>query len=367
MKTVPVIMAGGAGTRLWPLSRDDKPKQFHNFSGNGTLLEETVRRLLPLNPDDCVIVTSHKYAEMSAAGSAKAGLRATVLAEPQPKNTSAAVLYAAAYLNALYDSSVMVVLPADHHIRDNAAFIDALSLGIREARNRKLVTIGIRPNYPETGYGYIKASASGDVLDVEHFVEKPDAAAAAEYLADRTYYWNAGIFIWETSVILDAFKEYLPEMFAAFGELISMPAENICSMSYEVTQKKISIFEKTESISIDYGILEKAANRVVIPADFGWTDLGSWKSIDDILNPDASGNRTSRPDKAIFVNAKNCSVFSEEARISIAGLENVVVVQAGNDILVIDKDAAQDVRKVADIAGNLRQAIILPSKPIKQA
>jgi len=354
MKIAPVIMAGGAGTRLWPLSRDDKPKQFHNLSGNGTLLEETVRRLLPLNPDDCIIVTSHKYADMSAAASAKAGLRAIILAEPQPKNTSAAVLYAAAYLDALYDDSVMIVLPADHHIRDNAAFVDVLLLGIREAQNGKLVTIGIRPDYPETGYGYIKALASGDVLDVERFVEKPDAAAAVEYLANGTYYWNAGIFLWKTSVILDAFKKYLPEMVAAFEELFLMPAESICSMSDEVTQKKISVFEKTESISIDYGILEKAANRVVIPADFGWADLGSWKSIDKILTPDAFGNRAPQPDKAVFVNAKNCSVFSEGPHISVVGLENVVAVQAGNNILIIDKEASQDVRKLADIVKNIK-------------
>ena len=347
-------MAGGAGTRLWPLSRDDKPKQFHNFSGSGTLLEETVRRLLPLNPDGCVIVTSYKYADMSAADSAKAGLHATVLTEPQPKNTAAAILYAAAYLNALYDDSVMVVMPADHYIRDDAAFAKTLSLGIREAQNEKLVTIGIRPDYPETGYGYIKASALGDVLEVERFVEKPDAAAAAEYLADGTYYWNAGIFLWKTSVILDAFQKYLPKMFTLFEEFLSMPADDIRSMSQEITQKKISVFEKTESISIDYGILEKAADRIVIPADFGWADLGSWKSIDGILKPDVLGNKTPQPDKAVFVNARNCSVFSENLRISIVGLENVVAVQSGGDILIIDKDASQDVKLAADIVKNMK-------------
>ncbi|MCL1910995.1 MAG: sugar phosphate nucleotidyltransferase [Leptospirales bacterium] len=355
MKIVPVIMAGGAGTRLWPLSRDEKPKQFHNLSGQGTLLEETIKRLLPLSPDGCVIVTSYKYVDMSIADSVKAGLRAAVLAEPQPKNTSAAILYAAAYLNALYEDSVMVALPADHHIRDGAAFANVLSIGAREAENGKLVTIGIRPDYPETGYGYIKALTSGkDVSEVERFVEKPDAATAAKYIADGTYYWNAGIFIWKTSVILDAFKKYLPEMFALFEELILMPAENICSMSYDITQKKISIFEKTESISIDYGILEKASNRVVIPADFGWVDLGSWKSIDGILKPDELGNRTPEPDKTFFVNSRNCSAFSEGLRISVVGLENVIVVQAGDDILIVDKDASQDVKKLADTVKNVK-------------
>lgn len=362
MKIVPVIMAGGAGTRLWPLSREEKPKQFHNLSGTGTLLEETIKRLLPLSPENCIIVTSKKYVEMSLKASADAGLAGTVLAEPQPKNTSAAVLYAAVYLDKLYDDSVMIVLPADHFIRDNAAFAEALSLGVQEAEKGRLVTIGIRPSYPETGYGYIKAKGetkqqpsetkTGQPLGVERFVEKPDEATAKKYLEEGTYFWNAGIFLWKTSAILAEFKKYLPDMVTAFEELHKMSAAEIKSMSDDIWAKKVDIFKQIESISIDYGILEKTSNQVVIPADFGWADLGSWKSIDDILKPDESGNRTPVSDTAIFVDAANCSVFAENANISIVGLNDIVAVQAGNDILIINKNNSQDVRKVVEIVKN---------------
>ncbi|MDR3237150.1 MAG: NTP transferase domain-containing protein [Spirochaetia bacterium] len=352
MKIVPVIMAGGAGTRLWPLSRDEKPKQFHNLSGKGTLLEETIKRLLPLKPDEYVIVTSHRYADMSKVDAAKAGAAATILAEPQPKNTSAAVLYAAVYLDKKYDDdSVMIALPADHHIQDYDAFTETLKLGVREAEKGGLVTIGIRPSYPETGYGYIKAAdgENGSAMRVERFVEKPDISSAKKYLTEGTYYWNAGIFLWKTSTILEAFKKYLPDMFAAFEELHSLSADNIKSRSADIAQQKSALFQKIESISIDYGILEKAENRIVIPAGFGWVDLGSWKSIDSILTPDSSGNRTPDPNNAVFVDAKNCSVFSEDMHISIAGLDNVVAVQAGKNVLIINKEASQEVKQVVEI------------------
>lgn len=350
-KTIPVIMAGGAGVRLWPLSDAEKPKQFHDFSGDGTLLENTAKRLIPLSPEICVVVTSGKYADMSAASAEKAGLRPVVLCEPRPRNTSAAVLYAAVYLDKLYGDSVMTVLSADHHISDGRAFAETIALAVMEAEQDKLVTIGIRPSYPETGYGYIKgkAGAGGDVMPVERFVEKPDRASAEQYLREGTYFWNAGIFVWRTAVILKAFEEFLPDMFSAFDELRSMEAAQIASNEESIWKIKADIFNRIKSISIDYGILEKASNRSVVPGDFGWTDLGSWKSVDSVIAPDALGNRASAQEKAIFVNSADCSVFSESMQIAVVGLENVTVVQSGGNILVMNKDASQDVRRVVDI------------------
>jgi mannose-1-phosphate guanylyltransferase len=350
MNVIPVIMAGGAGTRLWPMSREDKPKQFLDLSGEGSLLEGTIKRLLPLEPRTMVIATSRKYEDLSRSEIARCGIPGVVLSEPRPRNTAAAVMYAALYIERLAGEAVMVVLPADHYIRKNEEFVDVLKTGISEAEKGSLVTIGIRPTYPETGYGYIKALDKGSgVSRVERFVEKPDIENARKYVASGDYYWNSGIFVWKISSVLEAFRKLMPDFFVKFGPLAGLSAAEIESNSDQVWEIKTKIFDEIESVSIDYGIMEKSENVSVVPGDFGWADLGSWKSIDDILAPDSDGNRSPRPEKTIFVESKNCSVFTEDARISVVGLSDVVVIQAGSDIMVIHKDSSQDVRKVVDI------------------
>ncbi|MCP4137583.1 MAG: NTP transferase domain-containing protein [bacterium] len=351
MKVIPMIMAGGAGTRLWPLSRDNKPKQFHNLSGSGTLLGETITRLFPLKPEQCLVVTSKKYEDLSRKEIADAGIKGSVLSEPRPRNTAAAVLYAALYLEKLYDDSIMIVLPADHFIKQKDTFVSILEKAVKEAEEGKIVTIGVNPSYPETGYGYIKSvdGATGDVRDVDRFVEKPDIDRAKKYLESGNYYWNSGIFVWKTSLIMEYFNKLLPDHVKAFEKLSQSDAGKMESNDPETWAIIEDIFNTVESISIDYGILEHADNRVVIPGDFGWADLGSWKSIDDILPANSDNNRTPVDDKAIFVNSDNCSVFTEGMRVSVVGLSNIVVVEAGGEILVINKDSSQDVRKVVDI------------------
>ncbi len=349
MKSIPVIIAGGAGTRLWPLSRDEKPKQFHNLSGKGTLLFETASRLNNLGPEMFVVVTSIRYEELSIKESRAFGKPAVVLSEPRPRNTAAAILYAALYLQKAADDAVMIVLPADHHIGDEKEFRRILGIGVKEAEKGRLVTIGIRPSYPETGYGYIQATENGAaVLDIEKFVEKPDIDTAREYLKSGNYFWNSGIFLWKTSAILDSFSKLMPRHVSAFEELVRLGPEEFSKSSGDPWALKERIFNELEPVSIDKGIMEKADNSAVIPADFGWADLGSWKAIDDILAPDGDGNRTPDPGKAYFLNSGDCSVFTEGKRVTIVGLRNVVVVEAGGEILVIDKDSSQDVKKVAE-------------------
>ncbi|TFH43825.1 MAG: mannose-1-phosphate guanylyltransferase [Chrysiogenales bacterium] len=351
MNITPVILAGGAGTRLWPLSRDEKPKQFHNLSGRGTLLEETIRRLLPLDPGRVLIVTSKKHESLSREELGKFKMPGIVLAEPRPRNTAAAILYAAIYLEKLGDDSVMMALPADHHILDTAGFDRTLREGITQAEKGVLVTIGITPTYPETGYGYIKAAqGTGKARQIDSFVEKPDISLARTYFESGNYFWNSGIFIWKTSAIMGRFRELMPEHMKAFEALSSLSGDEIASNEGEVWEIKKRVFDGLESISIDYGIMEKADNRIVIPGDFGWTDLGSWKSIDEILAPDGNRNRSPKRERAIFLQSENCSVYTETNRVSVVGLSDVIVVEADGEILVIRKDAAQEVKKIAEMA-----------------
>ncbi len=349
MKIASVILAGGAGTRLWPLSREKKPKQFHNLTHEGTLLEATIKRLIPIIPDLCIIATSGNYKELSEHEIAKTGMNGIVLVEPTPKNTAPAILYSAIYLNKLYSDSIMIVLPADHFIKNKKRFVETIKTAIREAEKDCLVTIGIKPEYPETGYGYIKAGkGKGRTFKAERFVEKPDLKTAKKYLANGGYYWNAGIFVWKTSAILKTFTELMPGLFNAFSPMMKLTAQKIASDKGNVRAIKEKIFSTIRPVSIDYGIMEKAQNKIVISADIGWTDLGSWKSIDNVLKPDKKNNRCPDNIKPIFVSSNNCSVFSECKNIALVGVENLVVVESGGNILVMNKKNNQDVRIVVD-------------------
>ncbi len=349
-------MAGGAGTRLWPLSSDEKPKQFQNLSGEGTLLEQTITRLITLEPEICLIVTARKYEKASLDELEKTSLKGKILSEPAPRNTAAAILYSATYLSKLYDDAIMVVLPADHYITRRDEFIHVLKKAISYAEKEKLVTIGIEPVYPETGYGYIKAiPGTGDALTVDMFVEKPDLETAKRYILEGNYFWNSGIFVWKVSAILDNFKRLMSGHYAAFKPLRDMSITDIEASDGPAWKTKESVFASLDPVSIDYGIIEKAENRIVIPGKFGWGDLGSWNSIDDILKPDANMNRTPSPERVIYLGTKNSSVFTETRRIALVGVSNLVVVETGNDILVMDKDSAQRVREVVALVNKKDQ------------
>ena len=281
-------------------------------------------------------------------------MKGMVLSEPRPRNTAAAVLYATIYLSKIYDDCVMIILPADHYIRNPVEFAAVLQKAVAEAEKGRLATIGVQPLYPETGYGYIKAApGEGGVFAVDSFVEKPDLETAKRYLAEGGYYWNSGIYAWTSSVILEKFRKLMPRHYEAFAPLNALGADGIVSSLGEAWTAKERAFDSVESISIDYGIMEKAHERVVVPGNFGWGDLGSWNSIDDILRPDDEGNRSPSTGRAIFVGARDCSIFAETKRVAVVGLSNVVVVQSGDDILVMEKDSSQRVREVVDIVRGL--------------
>lgn len=344
MKIIPVIIAGGAGTRLWPVSTPESPKQFHSFGTTASLYNGTVARLLPLKPDAIVTVTSEKYRAITTEESQTFSLPMTVIGEPEARNTAAAILYAAKFLQKEYDDAVMIVLPADHYIGDEETFRHMLTTGIEEARKGSLVTLGITPDHPETGYGYIRTEEnSGTVRPVDRFVEKPDRATAEEYLRDGRYFWNSGIFIWSVSTIIEEFSSYMPAHLAAFEEVSTLSSEEMIYGSNSAIQK---IFASLEPVSIDYGILEKTDRAVVIPGDFQWADLGNWPAIDDLIATDSEGNRASTGSDALFVESENCTVHGEKSTIALAGMKDVIVVEKEGKILIMHKNASQSIREV---------------------
>lgn len=349
MKVIPVILAGGSGTRLWPLSNEQKPKQFHNITGEGSLLELTINRLKPLDPDFCLIVTSRIYEDLSYDELHKTGLQGSIISEPMPRNTAPAVLYASIYLSKLYNDAIMLILPADHYIKKQDIFVSILKKAIEQAHNNHLVTIGITPTYPETGYGYIKAfDDSVEVKPVEMFVEKPNLETAKKYLREGNYFWNSGIFVWKISVIFEYYQKLLPELYNAFQPLRDLSVQQLTQNDDIPWDIKRTVFSQIDSVSIDYGIMEKADHRYVIPGEFGWADLGSWASIDDVLLPDSNMNRSPYPEKVIFHQSKNCTVYPDKKLVAVVGLHDVVVVDSGNEMLVMDKNASQNLREVVN-------------------
>jgi len=340
MNVIPVILAGGAGTRLWPLSRDEKPKQFHNLSGDGTLLEETIKRLLPLDPEQIVIVTSKTHLGLSREELGKFTVPGTVLAEPRPRNTAAALLYAALYLGRLFDDSIMISLPADHHILNTVEFVRILREAIRQAEDGRLVTIGIKPTYPETGYGYIKAvKGDGQVLPIDTFVEKPDIDRARQYFQSGNYYWNSGIFVWKARVVLEELRQYAPDVLRPLAELAET-GDHLRTGDAELER----VFQDMPSISIDYSIMEKSRRIVLARGDFGWSDLGSWDSLEDVLAMDNSNVTIGAP--MILVDTRRCVVCAHDRLVACVGVEDLVVVATGDAVLVAHKDKAQEVRQV---------------------
>jgi mannose-1-phosphate guanylyltransferase len=345
-KTLVVILAGGQGSRFWPLSRSAKPKQFLSISENGeSLIQSTVRRIQPLvGAEDVRVIAPH-----GLHGLIKEHVPTVkILQEPSARNTAACIGLAAVY--ALVESPnvdpVMVVLPADHAVKDEALLCDALKEAARNAASEDvLVTIGIPPTSPHTGYGYIKRGSllSGRAYRVERFFEKPSRERAEKYLDEGGFSWNSGMFAWRAGMILEAFQEYLPEMHAGLMRikgLLESPRDGVDAQIAE-------IFSTLESTSIDFGVLEHARNCVVIEAEqFGWNDVGSWDQWAENFSPDTDGNLI-RGD-AVVIDSTSCVIKSEGRLIAAVGLKDVVVIDTGDALLVVARDSVQEVRKVVD-------------------
>lgn len=340
MKTTAVIMAGGRGERFWPKSRNSCPKQFLSLTSDGeTMIQKTVRRLSPLvEAEDIFIVTNSSY-----IGLVKEQLpqipEENILAEPCARNTAPCIAFAAAVIEKKYGDAVMLVLPSDHLISYEKIYISTLRKAISVAEEgSNLVTIGITPTYPETGYGYICfGDEAGSAFAVERFVEKPDLATAKSYLASGNYLWNSGMFVWKTSSILGNLLTLMPEVYEGAVRI----GESFGTESFgEVLVKEFTAFP---SESIDFGVMEKAENIYTIPGSFGWDDVGSWLAIERINQTDDLKNYFSGD--VVAVDSKRTTVCGGKRLIAAIGTRDVIIVDTDDVLLVCSKNNTQDVKK----------------------
>jgi mannose-1-phosphate guanylyltransferase/mannose-6-phosphate isomerase len=335
-----VILAGGSGTRFWPASRSAYPKQFLSLVGQTSMLQQTLARIqAKATADHVYIVTNKRFSKIIEKQTAAFKVpKANILLEPSGKNTAPAIAWAASIINSRNPDAVMAVLPSDHLIANQKAFLTTIDQAVSLANENYLVTLGIVPTRPETGYGYIKGkkvNRKGRILhEVEQFVEKPSLKKAQFYLKTKKYYWNSGMFIWRTSVILEEFAKYLPDLYRSF------------SVGY--SQRAVEKFwANLTGISIDYGIMEKAKQVAVVPADIGWSDVGSWEALWEVSPKDPQGNVTLGD---VVMHASNSSlVFGEKRLVALVGLQDMVVVDTPDVLLVCHKQQSQDVKMIVDL------------------
>jgi len=339
---IALIMAGGSGTRFWPLSRKNFPKQFLAVQGSTSMLQKTVQRLLPkIAMPDIYIVTAANQVSLVKQHLPRLP-EENIIIEPFGMNTAPCIALSLEYLKTRYsEKELMLVLPADHVIKDVPGFLSSLIPAENEARKGRLITFGIEPDYPATGYGYIEAGAelAPRVREVKRFKEKPDRPTAEAFLAQGSFYWNSGIFCWSLEAIDQAFQTYLPEVSALCTE-IGKHWEN-SGYHADITE----IYAKMPRIPIDIGIMEKAEKRGVIPVSYGWSDVGSWKALADITPSGTDGNHFSHGGLAI--EASGNYVHSNKFT-AVIGLNDICVIETGDAILVCRKDKAEDVKKVVD-------------------
>lgn len=344
-----VIMAGGAGTRFWPLSRRERPKQLLPLAGDGRtpLITATVRRIAPLAPPERTVVVTGAALERATREALPELPAENILLEPVGRNTAPCVGWATAWVARRDPRAVVCVLAADAYIANDAAFVEALRTAARAAERGAIVTIGIRPTRPETGYGYLRVGEETDVPGVrrvEAFVEKPDAARAAQYIASGQYLWNAGIFVFRVDVMARAMAEHLPAVANAMRALDEAAREG------REQQVANALYPSLPNISIDYGVMEKVSGVSVVPVDCGWSDVGSWQASWELGDKDPQGNVVrAESTRTVLLDARrNMIVAPPRKAVAIIGIEDLVVVDTPDALLVVPRARAQDVKKAVD-------------------
>ncbi|MFI5323054.1 MAG: mannose-1-phosphate guanylyltransferase [Thermodesulfobacteriota bacterium] len=353
MEMYALIMAGGEGKRFWPLSSRNKPKQFLSLTGEKSMIRQTVDRILPLIPiENIFVVTVERYRKETLKHIPELPGNNLIL-EPEGKNTAPCIAYGTLRIKLRAPEAVTVVLPADHAVGDDSAFREVLrfaadTAGIRLGRGGyPLITLGVTPTTPETGYGYIKAGddviVSTDcfrALKVSRFAEKPDLKTALAFLRKGGYYWNSGVFVWKTSSIISEFSKILPGWHEYFGNM----SDNMGKASEKAA---VSLFYKgIEPGSIDKLILERSQNTAVIPVTYPWSDVGSWKNLDEYLRKDGDDNIFQG--RGVSVDSSGCLVFGGDKVIALVGVKDIVVVDSKDGVLILNKEKSQEVKRVVE-------------------
>lgn len=342
---IAVILAGGSGTRFWPLSREARPKQLVHLYGGRSMLEHTIRRVGDQIPTEKVLIVCGERLVDATRAELPWFPAENVLAEPVARNTGPAVGLAAAVAMGRYGDEIVAVLPSDHYVRDDAAFRARLAQAEEAAEQGYIVTLGIQPSHPETGYGYIRYAPIDQLTEhayrVEQFIEKPHFETAVRFLESGDYVWNAGIFVFRPSVMLAEFRRQQPQMYEAISRIAqAWDTPNQSAVLHEE-------FGRLESISVDYAIMERAQNVACVPISVGWSDVGHWAAIGAVLDGDAQGNLVQG--EVLAIDTRDSLLFeATEGVMVVVGLDGVVVVRTEDAVLVIPRHRAQDVRFVVD-------------------
>lgn len=349
LSLVPVVLCGGAGTRLWPLSRESMPKQFLRLHGEHSLLQQTLLRCAALKPSAPLLLAAEATRFIAAAQLKEIGVSdATLLLEPMQRGTAAAIASAAFHLLGQHEDALMLVLPSDHLLRDSAAFTEAVQTAAVAARTGMLLTFGVAPSAPETGYGYLQAGAelASGARQVDAFIEKPDSEHAEYLIASRQYLWNSGMFLFRCRSLVEEMAQHAPQVCSAAEQAVrqARTADGFVRLD-------AAAFADSPDISIDHAVMERTRNAALVTLNAGWSDIGSWSSVWESAPHDSSGNAT-RGD-VMLEDCHNCHVHAGRRLVSACGLDGLVIVDTDDALLVLPKDQAQRTR---DLVQRLRHA-----------
>lgn len=346
MEIYNVILAGGNGTRFWPLSREERPKQLINITGKDALINETIFRVNKITDNDNLYIVTNQKQEKALKEIVNGKCKdENIIIEPLGRNTTAAIGLAAINILKKYGDGVMCIYPSDHYIDNDDEFVSSMKKAINVAKNHdKIIIIGIKPTYPATAYGYINYNSNGVInevaCEVEEFVEKPELSKAKQYIDSGQYMWNSGIIVCKISKILNDIRRYLPKIYDKLQLISQVIGKD------NIDEKIEEIYMNIPAISIDYGILERSNDIVVINSTFEWDDIGSWESLGTIYPPDMDGNIIKGDSVSIETN--NCMIYSEDKIIATLSVNNLIIVSTKDSVLICPKDKSQEVRRIID-------------------